>query len=169
MGEAREKWAGRRFSITDPYALEAERKMGHMLRDTKRAKGGQPHEKAKKATSNHTSEAEPTLKELGTAFRESADAQLLNELSDEDFEKIKAAKKTKAKAKKELKARKKRKQIVAAAASLFGAKERSLSEACHLPHCSRAESFSSPGSVTADGKQESAIKPTSRFHLLTAL
>ena len=43
----------------------------------------------------------PTLKELGLTKRESADAQLLAELPAEDFEKIKAGKKTKAKAKEE--------------------------------------------------------------------
>ena len=76
------------------YALEAERKMGQILAKMERAKGGQPHQKARKATGNTTLPVEPTLDELGLTKRESADAQMLAELPQADFDKIKAGTKT---------------------------------------------------------------------------
>jgi hypothetical protein len=44
--------------------------MGEMLAKTERAKGGQPHQKARKATSNVMLPVEPTLADLGVTKRD---------------------------------------------------------------------------------------------------
>ncbi len=84
------------------YALEAERKMGQLLRETERAvgtdKGGRQY-----VDSNHTlpSNAPPTLSELGLTKRDSSDAQALAALPDEQFEAVKAGDKTRTQARRE--------------------------------------------------------------------
>ena len=60
------------------YALEAERKMGQMLKETERADGGD----AQRTRLRHVTESPPTLSALGLSKRESAEAQLLAELSE---------------------------------------------------------------------------------------
>jgi hypothetical protein len=67
------------------YALEAERKLGQLLKTTVRAKGGQPHQKSYKSTGNTTSPVEPTLANLGISKRESSRAQALAKLSEKEF------------------------------------------------------------------------------------
>lgn len=94
------------------YALEAERKMGEMLRETERAKPPNPKPPKERRSHDVTDDA-PTLAALGISKRESAEAQMLAELPAEDFEKIKAGKKTKSKAKKERKAHKDRERMEA--------------------------------------------------------
>ena len=72
-------------------ALDAERKMGEMLKATERAKGGQAY----RPTSNSSLPVEtPPLSILGISKRESADAQILFETSDEMFKKLKTGKTT---------------------------------------------------------------------------
>jgi len=80
------------------YALEAERKMGQMLKETERAKGELKRGPVV-TTRNHGDP--PTLATLGITKRESAEAQMLAELSENEFMDVKAGKKTKAKVKKE--------------------------------------------------------------------
>ena len=63
----------------ESYATRAEIEMGKRLRETERAKGGQPHQK--KPTGNIVVPVEPTLAELGITKRESSRAQALAELS----------------------------------------------------------------------------------------
>ena len=72
------------------YALEAERKMGQILAKTERAKAGRPP----KLVTAGNQLSEPTLDELGLTKRESADAQMLAELPQAEFDKIKAGTKT---------------------------------------------------------------------------
>jgi len=67
--------------------------MGQMLLETERAKPPGDNQHKKQDRSQRITEA-PILSELGLTNRESAEAQLLADLSDEDFEKIKAGKKT---------------------------------------------------------------------------
>ena len=55
------------------YAMEAERRMGEMLAQTERAKGGNPN----LPTSNIVLPVAPTLSDLGLTKRESAEAQML--------------------------------------------------------------------------------------------
>ena len=74
------------------YALEAERKMGEMLKSTERAKGGQPHQK--NPTSNHREPVEPTLADLGISKKESSKAQMLAELATPVFDAVKAGRQT---------------------------------------------------------------------------
>ena len=66
------------------YALEAERKMGQMLKETERAKGamGNPGGRGAKLVRSQDVTAQPTLLTLGLSKRESAEAQLLAELSE---------------------------------------------------------------------------------------
>lgn len=70
------------------YALEAERRMGELLKETERAKGGLPYQT--KSTSNKALPVEPTLAELGISKRESSQAQKLADIPLEKFEKAKA-------------------------------------------------------------------------------
>ena len=58
------------------YALDAERRMGELLLETDRAKGGNPN----LPTSNGMLPVEPTLAELGLTKRDSVDAQKLASL-----------------------------------------------------------------------------------------
>ena len=85
------------------YALEAERKMGEMLRETERAKGVL---KVGPQLPNVTT-GQPTLAELGLTKRESAEAQKLASLPDKEFEAVKEGKKTKKAAFKEVKRKEK--------------------------------------------------------------
>ena len=64
------------------YALEAERKMGQMLKETERAKGMRAigGDKRSGGTVMLPPEDAPTLSALGLSKRESAEAQLLAEL-----------------------------------------------------------------------------------------
>ena len=64
------------------YALEAERKMGEMLKKTERARGGNPN----LPTGNKVLPVEPTLSELGLTKRESAEAKILASIPRETFE-----------------------------------------------------------------------------------
>ena len=64
------------------YALEAERKMGQMLKETERAKGMRAigGDKRSGGTVTLPPEDAPTLSALGLSKRESAEAQMLAEL-----------------------------------------------------------------------------------------
>ncbi len=53
------------------------RGMGTMLAATQRARGGQPHQRGRKPTSNQRVPVEPTLKEIGVTKKESVEAQML--------------------------------------------------------------------------------------------
>lgn len=83
------------------YALEAERKMGEMLKDTERAvgtdKGGKPSLDGRREL---PSNPPPTLFELGLTKRESSEAQFLASLPNEEFEDVKSGKTSKKAAKK---------------------------------------------------------------------
>lgn len=81
------------------YALEAERKLGQMLRETELQKGGRPRK-----TANRTSAVlpPPSLKELGLTDRESSEAQMLAKTSAEDFAKLKEGKKSKVQLRREI-------------------------------------------------------------------
>lgn len=76
------------------YALEAERKMGEMLRIAEKAKASGSNQYAKKER-YPLGTAPPTLTELGLSKRESTEARMLADLPDQDFEKLKAGIKTK--------------------------------------------------------------------------
>jgi len=91
------------------YAMEAERKMGEMLKETERSgpkysKGGG----SKGSKREPLPEAPPTLADLGLTKRESSEAQMLADLPEAEFEEIKTGKKTKSKVIKEIKAEKRK-------------------------------------------------------------
>lgn len=65
------------------YVLEAERKLGEMLRETDRAKPG-PDKKDR----SHDVTDPPTLSSLGLTKRESAEAQMLASIPREEFEEV---------------------------------------------------------------------------------
>ena len=67
---------------------EAERKMGQMLKETKRSTGGNPN----LPTSSRTLEVGPTLKELGLTHTESAKAQKSADIPQEKFDGVKTGK-----------------------------------------------------------------------------
>jgi N6-adenosine-specific RNA methylase IME4 len=98
---ARRKGMGEEaINYAKSYALEAERKMGEMLRETKRATGGQPYQG--KSTGNTGEPVETTIHSLGLSKRESAEAQRLASLPEEKFQAIKTGKKTRTEVKREL-------------------------------------------------------------------
>ena len=80
------------------YALEAERKMGEMLRETPRATGAMGIGKSDVVSLDSTVEIEqekpPRLADLGITRDESARAQMLADIPRETFEKVKEGKKT---------------------------------------------------------------------------
>jgi len=86
------------------YALEAERKMGQLLKETERAVGA---DKAGRVSLDGSrllpSNPPPTLSELGLSKKESSEAQKLAELPEEQFHEIKEAKKTKTQVFREMK------------------------------------------------------------------
>lgn len=76
---ARRKGMGEEaINYAKSYALEAERKMGEMLRETERATGGRPHK-----TGSPVLPVETTIHSLGLSKRESAEAQRLASLPEE--------------------------------------------------------------------------------------
>lgn len=79
------------------YALEAEKRIGELLKATERAKGGQPYQKS--STSTPGVGVEPSLKELGITWNQSSDAQFLADLPEEEQEKVKTGKTSKQAAK----------------------------------------------------------------------
>lgn len=80
------------------YALEAERKMGQMLAQTDRHKGGRP---PKTPNTNVGVYDKPTVADLGLSWRESSDARRLANLPQETFEEIKTGAKTRKQAQRE--------------------------------------------------------------------
>jgi len=73
------------------YALLAERKLGEMLKETERAKGGNPN----LPTGTPGEPVEPTLSDLGLTKRESSEAQVLADLPEDDFQEVKEGRKSK--------------------------------------------------------------------------
>jgi hypothetical protein len=123
--------------------------MGEMLAETERATGAKGIGKSAVTSGNRT----PTLAALGISKRESAEAQLLAELNDEDFEKIKSGRKTKSKARKERKVLRSLELMKRAAAMMTAAAEKSILEVCDVRHCSCAELFGAgvrPDAVITD-------------------
>ena len=127
------------------YALEAERKLGTMLKATERAPGGRPIGDDKRLTSPGTGLVKEalTLADLGLTKNESTEAQLLAELPAEEFEQIKSGRKTKTKAKKEQRARKEKEALRDAATRIAADKAQALHTVCDIRHCSCAELFQS--------------------------
>jgi hypothetical protein len=120
-----------------------------MLAETERAKAGRPP----KLVTAGNQLSEPTLDELGLTKRESSEAQMLAELPQADFDKIKAGTKTKSKAKKERKASQDHKQMERAAQAITEDKQKTMLDVCDVRHCSCAELFASgiaPDAVITD-------------------
>lgn len=90
------------------YALDAERKMGEMLIETERDKGGRPTENRSPRV---TGLSQPTLSDLGISKRESAEAQAIAKTTPETFQAIKQGTKTKASAIREIRIEKKKQEI----------------------------------------------------------
>ncbi len=94
-------WARRRamgdeaVQYARSYALAAERKMGEMLAQTERDKGGRPPETGNATLPVSTS---PTLADLGLTKRDSAEAQKLAALPEESFERVRSGDQTRAEA-----------------------------------------------------------------------
>lgn len=78
------------------YALEAERKIGELLKETERQHPGEYQR-----LPDVTVRIPPTLSELGLTKRESAEAQMLASMPEAIFEKIKTGEKTRADIKRE--------------------------------------------------------------------
>lgn len=94
MAIVAKEWAERRdmgkeaIQHCRSYALEAERRMGQILKQTERNKGAKGQGKVGCTDGQGT----PTLKELGIKNRESSDAQFLADLSESAFLSLKLAK-----------------------------------------------------------------------------
>jgi N6-adenosine-specific RNA methylase IME4 len=117
----RKGMGGEAIQYARSYALEAERKMGELLKKTERAKGakGNPGGQGALIVQSPDVTTQPTLAEIGVSKRESAQAQELAEIPLETFEAIKVGKKTRTQAhrdKKEQKREERRKENTALAA-----------------------------------------------------
>jgi len=73
------------------YALEAERRMGELLKETERAKGTAGMGRPTKGSTHKEPPKDdtPTLAALGVSKKESARAQMLADIPDENFEQVK--------------------------------------------------------------------------------
>jgi len=93
------------------YALEAERKMGEMLRKTPASTGRPGPGRGKKGVpaSNALLGSAPTAEELGLTRKQRSEAKELSEMEQEIFEEIKTGKKTRSANKRE----RKRKAVIA--------------------------------------------------------
>jgi len=89
------------------YALEAERKMGEMLKKTPSSTGRPGPGRGKKGVpaSNALLDSGPTAGELGLTRKQRSEAEELSEMEQGIFEEIKSGKKSKTKARRERKAR----------------------------------------------------------------
>ena len=79
------------------YALEAERKMGQMLKETERANVARDNKAELRGET-----PPPTLAELGLSKRESSESQMLGSMPQDVFEAIKQGEKTRTSVKREL-------------------------------------------------------------------
>jgi N6-adenosine-specific RNA methylase IME4 len=87
---ARRKGMGEKaIQYARSYALEAERKLGEMLRETERDKGGRPPK-----TSIQGEPVLPRLSDLGISKKESSRAQQIAELPRQSFDQIQSGKRT---------------------------------------------------------------------------
>lgn len=66
--------------------VRAERRLGELLRDGDKAKGGQPHQKKQNPTGNALLPVEPTLEEQGISKMQSSRFQKLAAVDEKDFE-----------------------------------------------------------------------------------
>jgi len=85
-------WAKRKgmgeeaVKMANSYAIQAEIRIGEMLKASELAKGGTPY---KKSTGTHVVPVEtPTLKQLGLTKKDSARAQKLADMNDEEKEEV---------------------------------------------------------------------------------
>ena len=104
-------WARRRglgeeaVNIARSYALEAERRLGQLLKESQRATGGDRAGRTSKLGCTRLVQANlpPTLTEIGVSRKESAHAQFLAELPEPVFEAVKSGEKTVAEVRRERK------------------------------------------------------------------
>jgi hypothetical protein len=115
-------WAKRRdagkeaIQHCQSYALEAERKMGEMLKETELAKGGNPA-----LTGTPMAPVGQTLAKIGISKHQSAKAQKLAALPKETFEAVRDGKKPRAQAMREVEGEK--------------PKAKRQGKLVHCPHC----------------------------------
>lgn len=131
------------------YAYEAERKMGEMLKAAE-SPAGRPR---KISTHEVPISRPPTLAELGLTKKESASAQMLADLDDDEFEKVKTGRKTKSKAKKERDAARAKEALRKAAEDIDEKKRVAIAEVCDVRVCSCVDLFRSgikPDAVITD-------------------
>ena len=121
------------------YSFLAERRMGVLLKATERAKGG-GDQKSDHQLPRVT--GDPTLADMGITKRESAEAQVLADMPEEEFGKVVAGKKTVTQVRRELK----RAEVLEKVATLPSEKYRVIYAACW--EC-RSPTFSASGRVLA--------------------
>lgn len=106
------EWAKRKgmgdeaISHCRSYALEAERRMGQLIKAGKES--GEVRSVGRHSNSTHQEELK--IRDLGISFKESASAQAVAELPDEVFAEVKAGEKSKTKAVGDIKRNKNRKK-----------------------------------------------------------
>ncbi len=113
----RKKMGEEAVLLANGYALEAEKKMGQMLKESELHKGGRPSltgyssEPVKKTSGVTQGNPTPTLKELGISKKDSSNSQKLADMDTELFTEIKEGKKSKTKAIGEIKNAERRAEI----------------------------------------------------------
>lgn len=145
------------------YALEAERKMGELLRETERAKGGNVETLKQFPTGNITVPVgAPTLSDLGLTKRESAQAQLLAKIPQPVFEQIKTGKTSTSRVKKEMDREQRQSDLAKAQQEINERARLALDAVCDLRECSCTELFASgikPNAVITDPPYEAEYLP----------
>ena len=122
------------------YALMAERRLGELLKATERR--GREHDKgggSKGTRRVPLPDAPPTLSDLGISKKESAKAQEIAELPQEEFEVMMSGKKTRKAAIKDSKRKRRRETTSAAQATVKEAAQTRLAAVCDVRHCSMQE------------------------------
>jgi hypothetical protein len=140
------------------YALEAERRIGELLRETERHPPGPD----KQDRSPAVTDLPPTLADLGLSKKESSEAQLLAELPDEVFQQVKEGKKTRARVRKERRTEQAKAALAEAQEQVDEQAKADLAKVCDLRVCTCQELFQSgikPDAVITDPPYEAEYLP----------
>jgi hypothetical protein len=146
------------------YALEAERKMGELLRETERAKGAIAGGEKGSPRGHYTElrDSAPTLAALGLTKRESAQAQMLAKLPAPVFEQVKSGQKSLSHIKKEVERQQRQSDLAGAQHEVSEAAKIRIGTVCDIRQATCADLLSSgirPDAVITDPPYEREFLP----------
>lgn len=141
----RKKLGQEAVANAERYARLAERRMGQFLQASERAKGAAAGGKKQSPRGPYREprDSAPTLAELGITKKESAKAQQLADLPDDDFERVLDGTTTVKAVTKEAKKKRAAKAMKAAQAKVTAQAKAELGSVCDVRHCSMRELLTS--------------------------